>query len=307
MSDTARPNPHDRFCRAVFGRTGIAVDFIANYVPAEVAARLDLSTLTLAGESMVDSDLRESFSDLLFTVMLKNGDPAAIYILFEHKSFADSMTGFQLLRYIVRIYEQRRRDGLPICCVIPIVIYHGKKAWGGPPSLAELANAPEELRRYFPAFEAIVIDVSHRSDSQLRGSAILQAILLLLKYASDEGFRDRLPGIVDLFHNVLNEPDGLECMKTVVSYIMNVSPGITRAELSRVIIISLESKGEKIVATIADVLREEGREEGRLIGQIQLFQSMLNEPETAHELLNALTHDELTKLRKELSERWNSR
>jgi predicted transposase/invertase (TIGR01784 family) len=120
-------NPHDRFFKETFSQPEIAADFLANHLPAPVAAVLDLdpAALELVRGSFVDRALRPHFSDLLYRVRLQDGQPVFVYLLFEHKSFADPWVAFQLLRYMVRIWEQsRRRDPqAPLVPIIPIVVY----------------------------------------------------------------------------------------------------------------------------------------------------------------------------------------
>ncbi len=311
MSNQPLPNPHDRFCRAVFGRVPVACDFIVNYAPPAVVALLDLTTLEKSGETFIDAELRESFSDLLFTVKSKGGGEGIVYMLFEHKSYRDALTGYQLLRYIVRIWEQRLRDGLPICCVIPLVIYHGEKPWNVALSLDKLAQAPGELKGYFPRFDAHVVDLSGYSDNELKGNSILQAMLLLLKYASQDDFGERFAEIMRLLRAVIDEPDGLECVKSVITYILNVNTQVTREELNCVTVNALESIGDQIVPTLAEKLREEGRKEGRdegrdegvLIGKINLIEEWLGMPETPRDELKHLNLVELEARKTDLSHR----
>ncbi len=96
-------NPHDRFFKETFSRIEVARDLLANYLPPEVAALLNLDTLEARSDSFIDPDLQEQFADLLYKVTLKNGDPAYVYVLLEHKSRPDRGTPFQVLRYKVRI------------------------------------------------------------------------------------------------------------------------------------------------------------------------------------------------------------
>jgi predicted transposase YdaD len=122
------PNPHDRFFKEVFGRQETARDFLANYLPPNAAEALDLLNLELVKDSFVDSKLREYFSDVLYHVGLKRGEGAFVYVLFEHKSAPDEWVAFQLLRYMVRIWEaeleKKVRKLIPI---VPLVLYHGRR------------------------------------------------------------------------------------------------------------------------------------------------------------------------------------
>ena len=102
-------NPHDRYFREIFSDPVVAQDLLRNYLPSQVVESLDLTTLVLQKESFIDEDLRQHFTDLLYTVQQRNGAPAQVYILFEHKSYPDRLTSFQLLRYLVRIWERMLR------------------------------------------------------------------------------------------------------------------------------------------------------------------------------------------------------
>jgi len=123
-------NPHDRFFKELLARPEAAADFLANYLPSDIVAALDLSAPELAKDSFIDEDLRQHFSDLLYRVRLKGGGDAFVYVLFEHKSAPDKWTAFQLLRYEVKIWETERRKGtesLPL--IFPLVFYHGQERW----------------------------------------------------------------------------------------------------------------------------------------------------------------------------------
>ena len=105
-------NPHDKFFKEMFGQPDIAADFIANYLPAEVVGELDLSAPELVKDSFVDANLQEHFSDLLYKVKLRGAKAEAfIFFLFEHKSVPDAWVALQILRYLLEIWEQCKREG----------------------------------------------------------------------------------------------------------------------------------------------------------------------------------------------------
>ena len=68
-----------------------------------------------------------------------------MYFLFEHKSQSDPLTVLQLLSYIVRIWEKRLRDGVPLCPIVPLVVYHGESGWTAARSISELVPSPKGL------------------------------------------------------------------------------------------------------------------------------------------------------------------
>jgi len=101
----------------------------------------------------------------VFTVDLKDGGEAFVYLLIEHKSYPDRLTALQVLRYVVRLWEKTLREtgqpGLPP--VIPVVLYHGRTPWRVPERLSELPNAPEGLRAYQPELRYLLCDLGRYS------------------------------------------------------------------------------------------------------------------------------------------------
>ncbi|MCZ7673075.1 MAG: Rpn family recombination-promoting nuclease/putative transposase [Chloroflexi bacterium] len=104
----------------------MARDFFAHYLPPSVADTLKLDSLTLQSGSFIDSDLQEQFADLLYQVDAQDGTLAYLYLLLEHKSYPDPLTPFQLLRYMVRIWERDMQASEPLRPIIPTVVYHGR-------------------------------------------------------------------------------------------------------------------------------------------------------------------------------------
>jgi len=158
VTDDPINNPHDRFVRFMLGRPETAISYLKRHLPPDCVSQLELAGLRPVSQSFVDQTLRESFSDLVFEVPLVAGGSAMVVILFEHKSYPDPMTAFQVLRYQVRVLERRARDGLPLCCVIPLVLYHGEQRWNVARTLTDLIAVPGPLRRFIPQFELPLLD-----------------------------------------------------------------------------------------------------------------------------------------------------
>ena len=130
MSDFIK-RPHDTYFKKVFSKKENAILFFKNFLPEKVSKLLDFDTLTPYSTSFVTKNLKTYFSDLTYTVNLKGyQEKAYIYLLLEHKSYHDELVAFQLLKYMIRLYDEHLRTHkkikkLPI--VIPIVFYHGER------------------------------------------------------------------------------------------------------------------------------------------------------------------------------------
>ncbi|KXB09033.1 hypothetical protein AKJ60_01135 [candidate division MSBL1 archaeon SCGC-AAA385M11] len=110
----------------------------------------DLDSLYLENVSYVDDNLKKHFSDLVFTVNIGDQEfPAAkIYLLFEHKSYPDSLVGMQILRYMAlqwkEMYDQNKIPGRKLPPIIPIVIYQGRESWQVRSSFQNLVEMPSD-------------------------------------------------------------------------------------------------------------------------------------------------------------------
>lgn len=198
MDNSQLPTPHNNFFHYAFSHLSAVRSLIEAHLPTEVIKSLVLDSLELQKGTFVDKHLRESYSDILYSVQLaSNGGPSTeglVYLLLEHKSDSDDMTCFQLLRYIVRIWEQRWRNKLPLCPVIPLVIYHGETAWSAPRSLDEITGATEALAKYGVRFTFPLLDLGQIPDDSLSSEPFLQSVLRLLKYGRRSELADQPAG-----------------------------------------------------------------------------------------------------------------
>jgi predicted transposase/invertase (TIGR01784 family) len=260
MSDIS--NPHDRFFKETFTRIEVARDFFANYLPPAVAETLDLDSLALQSGSFVDEDLQEQFADLLYQVHLHDGEDAYLYLLLEHKSYPDPETPFQLLRYLVRIWERDRRDDKDLRPIVPVVVYHGRSRWRIATDFAGLFTGPAALRPYWPQFRYELQDLSALSDEEVRGTVHLQIALLVLKYIFDPALRGRLEEIFLMFRDLAEAETALEYLRTVLYYIGKASAHLEPDEMVTIVQQTLTDEGNEIMQTVADYWIEQGREQG---------------------------------------------
>jgi predicted transposase/invertase (TIGR01784 family) len=262
MADSTIQNPHDGFFKETFGRVEFTREFLAKFLPRDVAACLELPGLQAVKDSFVDDELRQSQSDLVFSVPLSESGEAIVYLLFEHKSYADRWTVFQMLKYVVRINERRRREGQPLCCVIPLVVYHGPTEWNVARELRELIDVPAPLGRFLPQFSIELFDLSGYNDEQLRGQAFMHASLLLLKYI----FRPELPGELTRIFRLLaamSEQDrSLECVRLLLGYVIQGTDRVDQETLRVALKQSLPNRGEELMPTLAEQWANQGREQG---------------------------------------------
>jgi predicted transposase/invertase (TIGR01784 family) len=279
MSDLI--NPHDRFFKDLLSRPDAATDFLTNYLPPEIAASLDLSAPEMVKDSFIDEELRQHFSDLLYRVSLKRGGDALVYILFEHKSNPDEWVALQLLRYEVRIWEIERRNGaekLPL--IFPLVFYHGREKWNVARQFSALFAKEDldEFRKYLPEFEHYLCDFSIHGGLELKGGALLQVGLSILRHIYSKDLRKRLAGIFILLSLHAGEQIAIEYLMTILFYISAAAAyPPTETELQESLSTAFPEKEGELMKSFAETWIEEGREEGRKEGRKEGLEEGLEE------------------------------
>lgn len=269
-------NPHDRFFKESFSRPEVARDFLSNYLPPAVVSNLDLNTLNLQSDSFIDPDLQAQYSDLLYQVETADGQPGFVYLLLEHKSNPDPLTPFQLLRYLVRIWERALRDKVKqLPPIIPLVIYHGRRRWRVATDFGELFKGAEALRPYWPTFRYEVQDLGVYSDEEIQGMIRTQLAVLLLKNILDPRLNERLPYIFGLFEQLANKQTALEYLETMLRYLSVAAEGMTPEVLSQALEETLGDEEGEIMPTLAERWIEQGMQQGMQQGVQALRDSIL--------------------------------
>ena len=200
-----------------------------------------------------------------------DGRSLYIYFLFEHKSFPDYLTAFQLLRYQVKIWSQELREEKgksSLTPIIPLVVYHGRSPWQVSLHFNALFNAPAELHQYLPDFQYTLHDLTIYDDADIRGKAALQAMLLLLKYIFNENLAERLPTIFTLLRELAQAENDLAVLYTVIRYVTQSANQVTEAELKESIRTTFKD-GDTLMSTIAERWIEQGLEQGLEQGQLE--------------------------------------
>jgi len=267
MTQDSLSNPHNAFVRGMLERREAALDFFKQYLPADIAKQLDFTTLTILKESFVDKELSQHFSDILYRVKIDEKE-SYIYLLFEHKSYGDRRVAFQLLRYMVRIWDNYlkhnpRAKRLPV--IVPFVLYHGKAKWSISTGFASLVEEVASTERYLPSFEYEIADISHIPDDRIKGGLLVRAFLLLLKHNRREKLFKALPEIFHLVRGLSAETRTTEYVEMFLRYVMATTEEEKKDQLKKQVRKSLE-EGGRIMPTIAQSLIREGMEKGKAEG-----------------------------------------
>jgi predicted transposase YdaD len=267
---------HDLFARYTFGHPERAAAELRAALPAHVVSEVDWSSLRREPVSVVDPELRETESDLLFTARLRSGQPLLLYLLLEHQSSVDRWMALRMLRYVVRQLERWRQENpgsqvLPL--IVPLVMYHGPDgAWTAPRRVEDLFDLPEgeekreRWRALVPRFEYLLDDLTAEREEVLSarpGPPLARLAWLVLRYGRTGELARKLPDWVALFAQVQAGPEGGEHLVVVIRY-LSWTEGTAVQAAARQVLHSLvdEQRAEELMGTWAEEMIERGVQKG---------------------------------------------
>jgi hypothetical protein len=268
--------PHDRFIRYVLEHSGRAAALLHTLLPPGFTARVDWSTLRSHPTALVDPAIRETRSDLIFSVRLRGSSQRA-FILLEHQSSVEGRMAVRMRQYVSRLldhWERQHRRGKQQPLILPVVLYHGPRGpWTAPLRVEELLEVPlEEARRegwlkHLLRLEYVLYDLMTRSERELKTLAcppLVRLALVLLRLASTRELNRRLMQQIDLFREVHTSPEGERELEAVVYYLRERGTKAT-GKVTRQLLTCLmrEQRVEGLMWTEGQRLRAEGRREER--------------------------------------------
>lgn len=300
---------HDKLFKETFGNIEIAKDFMNRYLPTTIRDIVDLDTLEPQKDSFINKELKEVFSDLLFRVDV-NGKEGYIYFLFEHKSYKDKLVIFQLLRYMIEIWESKikkeNNNELPI--IIPLLIYHDKGQWNIKTKLNEMIlgydELPGNIKKYIPDYEYLVYDLTKYKDEDIKLQSITKIIIKIMRdarYADKDKIIDILIEGFKLLDEVIEKDTIINYIESCLRYILSVRNDIDKDEMVQ-IADPISVEGGELVMTIAEQLRQEGIREGIREGIIKTAKNAIVKGMKVEDIvdLTGLTKKEIDEIRKEM-------
>ena len=198
------PSHHDKIVKESFSRPEIAKAYFNEFLPNELKNVIDIQSLTYIDGSYIQEEFSEFFSDLLFQFKVKNSNENLIVsILFEHKSYPDSMVLIQVGHYIFSQWIKEIKGKQKLVPIIPFIYYQGSKKWDVP-SLNEIFKAyPIEIQRYIPNYDYLFFAIRSLTKPQLDSITDIMLQLTLIGHDCNQDlfeFLKKIENILALRH-----------------------------------------------------------------------------------------------------------
>ena len=259
------PTPHDATFRQFLTQPDTARDFMNIHLPAELLAICDLSTLKLESGSFVEDDLRQYFSDVLYSLKTTAGD-GYVHVLIEHQSSPDKHMAFRLIRYAVAAMQRHLDAGhkkLPL--VIPVLFYAGKRSpYPYSTRWLDEFDEPQLARQlYTEAFP--LVDITIVPDDEIMQHRRIALLELIQKHIRDRdliGMVDRITTL--LVRGFTNDSQ----LQTLFNYLLQCGDTSRFTRFIEEIAERSPLQKERLM-TIAERLRQEGHQIGWQEGKLE--------------------------------------
>ena len=272
-------NTHDKFFKELFSVRENALDFINGAFPIEIKEKIIPESLKLDAGSYTDEKLNEYFSDIVYSCSLKGGEEINISLLFEHKSYPVKYIHFQLLRYMLNIWESNIKQDTSLQIVIPMIIYHGKSGWKKR-KMSNYFNITENwLLRFVPDFDYLLTDLSSYTDSQIKDGTFKRAaieigLLMEKNIFNEKKLVTHLKDIINIGRLYYREEEGLKFLESILRYLFS-STEITMDTALNCIEIK-DSRSREALMTTADKLMEIDIKKGTLLEKKEVLINLIS-------------------------------
>lgn len=255
--DSKRGRLHDSMFKKSMEDTDFASDFLKIWLPDNVKAVCDFSTLKSEPGEFTDGHGKSLFCDKLFSVQTENGSRG--WIIVEHQSGYDKNMIKRLEQYKrnVIVRECKKDERRPL--VVPLLVYHGDKPWAGSQDIYSLYMYPEIERTLDNGFP--LADLTALSYDKIMMHGRVAMLELVFKSGRNKGERSRF---LEMFSSLKDRCDDKlynRCLKYWID--LNVE---SRQELEK-LLSETPKKTRGVIMLAVDGIFAEERLAGMQIGE----------------------------------------
>ncbi|QMI04369.1 Rpn family recombination-promoting nuclease/putative transposase [Citrobacter sp. RHB25-C09] len=255
-------SPHDAVFRNMLAQKTVARDFLQIHLPNNFLEICNLDSLKLESGSFVEENLRNRYSDILYSLETKQG-PGYVYALIEHQSSTDKFMAFRLMRYAIAAMQRHLDAGhktLPL--VVPILFYQGTNTpWPYSLNWQNLFSEPEMAKALYNS-EFPLVDLTVIPDNQILQHQRIAMLELLQKHIRQRDLSELLDQLITLLtQQSLTDPQ----LDVLINYMVKAGSTSDPGALIRQLAESAPQYKEQLM-TIAEWLEEKGRTEGIALG-----------------------------------------
>ena len=270
---------HDLFFRKAMSNKLASREFMNSHLPETLKKLVDTSSLHLEQESFVEDELKNSISDVLFSVKLNDGSDGYIYILLEHQSSSDKWMALRLQKYMINVCDKHLADNpeakkLPL--VYPMVFYNGKGRYRSERNFWNLFNK-KELAKEFWTSDHQLINVHDIPDDELKQQSFAGLMQFLMKHIHDRDliniWRDLMKDAI--INKVIEVDVGYDYLRIAFRYIATRLNRDNIANIEELWKSTTREKSEGNMISVAEEWAMQGLQQGKMEEKVHMAKIMI--------------------------------
>jgi len=266
---------HDRFVRSVFAHIELVAAFLRLYVAPILLKQLDLHKIKLEPTHFFGEEGHERIADLIFSIPLKRkrGSMKVVFV-FEHKSERRRSLAFQLLKYLVAVWNKffseaknPESDDFFLPAPLLIVLHNGSKPIIDKPTLEKIIAKVVGTERFIPKFDYELVDLPAMTVEELGAAPLLRVILELLKRATDGTLSDVQSQILEPLAAIRDDEETRHWIQRILRYMDDLltlqNERFTPERIDRVIRPVYKERSSKMALSFFEEIEARGKAEGK--------------------------------------------
>jgi predicted transposase/invertase (TIGR01784 family) len=255
---------HDALFRKAMENPIVAKEFFDSHLPQNVKSLIDLSTLRLEKESFIEKKLKNSISDVLFSVKFDDTQ-GYLYLLLEHQRKSDHFMAFRLFKYMMNICDRhlilnKGTKSLPL--IYPLIFFNGKESYTAPLNFWQLFTNPKFAKEIWTN-DYQLINVHNFPDEELKKRAWSGILQFFMKHIDERNLLSKWQEIADLLPQLVKVEIGFDYIESILYYTLPQINKDDKIHLQKLLTKALdEEKGEKFMTSLAKHWHDEGLHEG---------------------------------------------
>ena len=260
--------------KRLFSFPRMVADLLRAFLPGEVLAELDLSTLGKLPAEYVSDELLQRHGDCVWRLR-RRGRWLYLLVLLEFQSTEEPRMALRILTYTSLLYQELVRSGaldaggrLP--AVLPVVLYTGEGRWRAAMEVGELVGPVGRwLAPYQPSQRYLVVDERHVGAEDFPSEGNLMGAVLGLEQSRGPGDLLRVAGLLVEW---LRDPRDGELKRAFTDWVWRLARHFEPGDAEPAPVRSLEGVRMTLEERVAEWPKQwfrEGREQGVREGREQ--------------------------------------
>jgi len=259
---------HDTLFRWAFSDTPRVVCLLRSVLPTALVAMVDWGAVEKVPIELLDKDLSEKRSDLVWSLPMR-GRTITLHLILEHQSWEQRFMGLRVLDYARAVWQwwlDRNPRARSLPPVVGLVVSHDPDGWQSPTQLWDALDSDPALEA---ALGACLVDVGFlledlqkRSDQDIRSWAMDEVgklTLLLLKHGRGS---PGILGLLETWRELFVWEQVEQALPRLVWYLLVVREDATAQQLHQLFSEMLGKRAGEVVMTEAERLIAQGEERG---------------------------------------------